>query len=144
MTSTQARAPLTRRGIPLERDLRVLALGSFANRFGAGAVMTTSALYFTRQVGFSAAEVALALAVAAVVGIVVQVPAGHLGDTYGPRRVLTVCMVGAALTSALQSVAVGLLEDHLRNCVADAARAGSDIAEEKVREASQAIARLVR
>ena len=57
--------PLTRRGIPLERDLQVLALGSFANRFGAGAVMTTSALYFTRQVGFSAAEVALALSVAA-------------------------------------------------------------------------------
>ena len=68
--------------------------------FGAGAVMTTSALYFTRQVGFSAAEVALALSVAAIVGIVVQVPAGHLGDTRGPRRVLTLCMVGAALTSA--------------------------------------------
>ncbi len=50
----------------------------------------------------------------------------------------------SALTSALQSVAVGLLEDHLRHCVADAARAGGDIAEEKVREASQAIARLVR
>ena len=75
MSLPHAQAPLTRRGIPLERDLRVLALGSFANRFGAGAVMTTSALYFTRQVGFSAAEVALALAVAAVVGILVQVPA---------------------------------------------------------------------
>ena len=101
----QAHAPLTRRGIPLERDLRVLALGSFANRFGAGAVMTTSALYFTRQVGFSAAEVALALAVAAVVGILVQVPAGQLGDSHGPRRVLTVFMVGAALTSALPALA---------------------------------------
>lgn len=50
----------------------------------------------------------------------------------------------SALTSALQSVAVGLLEDHLRHCVADAARAGGDVAEEKVREATQAIARLVR
>ncbi len=67
--------------------------------------MTTSALYFTRQVGFSAAEVALALSVAAIVGIVVQVPAGHLGDTRGPRRVLTLCMTGAALTSALPVLA---------------------------------------
>lgn len=50
----------------------------------------------------------------------------------------------SALTSALQSVAVGLLEDHLRHCVTDAARAGGDVAEEKLREASQAIARLVR
>ena len=109
MSSSEVRGevapPLTRRGIPVERDLRVLALGSFANRFGAGAVMTTSALYFTRQVGFSAAEVALALSVAAIVGIVVQVPAGHLGDTRGPRLVLTWCMVGAALTSALPVLA---------------------------------------
>jgi MFS family permease len=98
-------APLTRHGVPIERDLRVLAIGSFANRFGAGAVMTTSALYFTRQVGFSAAEVAFALSVAAIVGIVVQVPAGHLGDSHGPRKVLTLLMVGAALTSALPVLA---------------------------------------
>jgi MFS family permease len=105
MSARPAPAPLTRRGIPVERDLRVLALGSFANRFGGGAVMTTSALYFTRQVGFSAAEVALAISVAAVVGILVQVPAGQLGDTRGPRRVLTLCMTGAALTSALPVLA---------------------------------------
>ncbi|MEV8252304.1 metal-sensitive transcriptional regulator [Microbacterium sp. NPDC076768] len=49
----------------------------------------------------------------------------------------------SALTSALQSVAVGLLEDHLRHCVTDAVRTDGDI-EGKIREASQAIARLVR
>ncbi|MFJ4044183.1 metal-sensitive transcriptional regulator [Microbacterium sp. NPDC089987] len=49
----------------------------------------------------------------------------------------------SALTSALQSVAVGLLEDHLRHCVTDAVRADSDI-EGKIREASEAIGRLVR
>ncbi|MBN9215837.1 MAG: metal-sensitive transcriptional regulator [Microbacterium sp.] len=49
----------------------------------------------------------------------------------------------SALTSALQSVAVGLLEDHLRHCVTDAVRNDGDI-EGKIREASQAIARLVR
>ncbi|QBE48234.1 metal-sensitive transcriptional regulator [Leucobacter triazinivorans] len=50
----------------------------------------------------------------------------------------------SALTSSLQGVAVGLLEDHLRHCVVDAARVGGDVAEEKLREASQAIGRLVR
>lgn len=104
MTVT-ASEPLTRWGIPLERDLRVLALGSFANRFGGGAVLTTSALYFTRQVGFSAAEVAFAISAAAIVGLLVQVPAGQLGDTRGPRRVLTFFMVGAALTAALPALA---------------------------------------
>ncbi|GEK80602.1 metal-sensitive transcriptional regulator [Agrococcus baldri] len=50
----------------------------------------------------------------------------------------------AALTGALQNVAVGLLEDHLRHCVAAAARTGGDVAEEKIRDASQAIGRLIR
>ncbi|WP_426186809.1 metal-sensitive transcriptional regulator [Microbacterium sp. TWP3-1-2b2] len=50
----------------------------------------------------------------------------------------------SALTSALQAVAVGLLDDHLKHCVLDAARMDSADAEEKIKEASDAIARLVR
>ena len=50
----------------------------------------------------------------------------------------------SAVTSALETVAVGLLDDHLRHCVADAARAGGPDADAKITEASQAIARLVR
>jgi CsoR family transcriptional regulator, copper-sensing transcriptional repressor len=50
----------------------------------------------------------------------------------------------SAVTSALETVALGLLDDHLRHCVADAARAGGPEAESKITEASQAIARLVR
>jgi DNA-binding FrmR family transcriptional regulator len=48
----------------------------------------------------------------------------------------------SAATRALQAVAVGLLEGHLAHCVVDAARAGDPAA--KVKEASDAIARLVR
>ncbi len=50
----------------------------------------------------------------------------------------------SAATKALQSVALGLLDDHLAHCVAEAAAEGGDTAAEKVREASDAIARLVR
>jgi len=50
----------------------------------------------------------------------------------------------AAVTKALQSVAVGLLEEHLGHCVAQAVAEGGDTASAKVREASEAIARLVR
>ena len=50
----------------------------------------------------------------------------------------------SAMTKALQSVALGLLDDHLNHCVVRAAAAGGREAEEKVREASEAIARLVR
>ena len=50
----------------------------------------------------------------------------------------------SAMTSALQSVALGLLDDHLAHCVADAVAAGGDEAQAKLQEASAAIARLVR
>ena len=50
----------------------------------------------------------------------------------------------SAMTKALQAVSLGLLEEHLSHCVVDAARAGDREAAEKVREATEAIARLVR
>ncbi|MCK0111765.1 metal-sensitive transcriptional regulator [Ornithinimicrobium sp. F0845] len=50
----------------------------------------------------------------------------------------------SALTSALENVALGLLDDHLKHCVVGAAKAGGTEAEQKINEASQAIARLVK
>jgi DNA-binding FrmR family transcriptional regulator len=50
----------------------------------------------------------------------------------------------SAATKALQSFSLELLEEHLAHCVADATRKGGAEADEKVKEASEAIARLVR
>ena len=50
----------------------------------------------------------------------------------------------SAMTKALQSVSLGLLDEHLNHCVRDAAAAGGPEADEKLKEASDAIARLVR
>lgn len=50
----------------------------------------------------------------------------------------------SAVTKALQNVALALLDDHLSHCVAEAAREGGPVAEEKMTEATAAIARLVR
>ena len=50
----------------------------------------------------------------------------------------------SAATKALENVALALLDDHLGHCVAEASEQGGPVAEEKLREASQAIARLVR
>ena len=49
----------------------------------------------------------------------------------------------SALTSALRGVALGLLDDHLKHCVG-AAQLDEQRAEEKLAEASEAIARLVK
>ncbi|MCP2163930.1 metal-sensitive transcriptional regulator [Goodfellowiella coeruleoviolacea] len=50
----------------------------------------------------------------------------------------------AAATKALQAVSLGLMDEHLKHCVAQAIAEGGVAADEKVREASEAIARLVR
>jgi CsoR family transcriptional regulator, copper-sensing transcriptional repressor len=50
----------------------------------------------------------------------------------------------SAVTRALQAVALGLLEDHLAHCVAQAIEGGGPEADAKVREAADAVARLVR
>ena len=50
----------------------------------------------------------------------------------------------SAITSALENVALGLMDDHLKHCVADAVRLGGAEGEQKLKEASDAIARLVR
>lgn len=50
----------------------------------------------------------------------------------------------SAATKALQSFALGLLNEHMATCVVDAAAQGGEQADEKIKEASEAIARLVR
>ncbi|MEC5169360.1 metal-sensitive transcriptional regulator [Glaciihabitans sp. GrIS 2.15] len=50
----------------------------------------------------------------------------------------------SAATKALENVALALLDDHLAHCVAEAAREGGSVADGKIKEASAAIARLVR
>jgi CsoR family transcriptional regulator, copper-sensing transcriptional repressor len=50
----------------------------------------------------------------------------------------------SAATKALQSVAIALVEEHIAHCVANAIAEGGPEADAKVKEASDAIARLVR
>lgn len=50
----------------------------------------------------------------------------------------------SAVTKALESFALAMLDEHLSHCVVRAAQAGGEEAEVKIREASEAIARLVR
>ena len=50
----------------------------------------------------------------------------------------------SAATRALEAVALALLDEHLTHCVTHAIHNGGDQADAKIKEASAAIARLVR
>ena len=73
------------------------------------------------------------------------------GQVRGIRRMIdedTYCIdvltQVSATTSALQSVALGLLDEHLRHCVSEAVAAGGPEGAAKVAEATDAIRRLVK
>ena len=50
----------------------------------------------------------------------------------------------SATTRALETIGLMLLDDHLMHCVAEANAQGGQVAQDKLREASTAIARMVR
>jgi CsoR family transcriptional regulator, copper-sensing transcriptional repressor len=50
----------------------------------------------------------------------------------------------AAATKALQQVALGLLDDHMRHCVTEAVRSSADQADEKLTEVNRAVALALR
>ncbi|GAA2824930.1 MFS transporter [Kribbella solani] len=83
--------------IPPAGAPRDLAMAQLANSVGDGAFVVTSALFFTRVVGLSTAEVGLGLTVAWLVGFLVGVPLGNLADRRGAR--------GTAIVLALTTAA---------------------------------------
>lgn len=78
-------------------ELRVLSASTLVNTVGSGLLGTSVVLYFTRFVGLSAAQVGVGLTVAGAVGLVVGVPAGHLGDRRGPREVCAALLLVQAV-----------------------------------------------
>lgn len=51
---------------------------------------------------------------------------------------------GFDIRSALESVAIGLVDGHVRHCVADAVTGGGPLADDRLAEATTAIARLIK
>lgn len=76
--------------LPAHPTARALVFSSLAASTSRGLFITVSVIFFTRSVGLSAGQVGLGLTVAAVVGLIAGVPAGHLADRVGPRRVMVV------------------------------------------------------
>ena len=92
--------------VPAPGPVRSLALVTLVNTTGNGIFFTLSALYFTRIVGLSIAEVGIGLGIAAFAGLLAGVPVGHLGDRFGPREV----MVGLLLLVTVADVLLILVD----------------------------------
>ncbi|MER5931919.1 MFS transporter [Streptomyces sp. NPDC002054] len=94
---------MTIRILPPPGAPRRLAVAQLSNSVGDGAYYVCSALYFTRVVGLSPAQIGLGLTVAWAVGSVAGVPLGALADRRGPRgtSVLLALATAASVASFL-------------------------------------------
>ncbi|WBC02820.1 MFS transporter [Micromonospora sp. WMMA1976] len=80
---------------------RVLAVQAMVYAVGTGLFQAGSAVFFTRALGLSPAQVGLGLSLAAGASLLGTVPLGGLTDRYGPQRVWIVCLLlDAALFAA--------------------------------------------
>lgn len=97
MTST--RPSLAQRLLPANADARRLLPMVCIQAIGFGLLTTFGAIYYTRVLGFSVAQVGIAMSIATLLGLIVGVPVGHLADRRGPRGLLILLL-------ALQALAV--------------------------------------
>ena len=72
--------------LPPGRASRRFLVVFFIDSVGTGLFLAGSALFFTRVVGLSSAEVGLGLSLSAVAGLVCSVPLGRIADRFGTRR----------------------------------------------------------
>ncbi|GAA1123042.1 MFS transporter [Kribbella jejuensis] len=79
---------------------RDLAMAQLANSVGDGAFVVTSALFFTRVVGLTTAQVGVGLTVAWLLGFLAGVPLGNLADRKGARGTAVLLALSTATAVA--------------------------------------------
>jgi hypothetical protein len=73
--------------------MRALAWGTLVTSVGDGAWYTSWAIFLTRSVGLSPAEVGIGMTLAGVVGLLLATPLGHLADRVGACQVFIAMLV---------------------------------------------------
>jgi MFS family permease len=134
----------------LPRDSWLLALATLVNRAGT-MVIPFLALHFTRNLGFSAGQAGMALAVYGVVSLLISPFAGRLADRVGSQRILTLSLFlgglgfwALPLLRTLPQVLVGMM---VLSAVSEAMRPAtlalvSDLAPPALRRQAFALNRL--
>ena len=94
-------ATILRHARPPSRLARGLAAQSLLFALGQGTFMTGSAVFFTKIVGLSAAQVGLGLTFAGIAAFLAALPMGTLVDRFGPKRMWAVSAIGQAAMFAV-------------------------------------------
>ena len=95
--------------IPPKGPVRVLVWSMLGRSIGHGILLSVVVLFFTRSVHISAAELGVGLTVAAILKILVSVPAGNMTDRMGSRRAAIVFVILQGVLVASYALADGFV-----------------------------------
>jgi MFS transporter len=102
-----------------------LGAGTFVSAVGNGAWYTSWALFLTRSVGLSPAQVGIGMTIAGIVGLLAATPIGWIADRLGAREVFAVLLLVQGAASLAYLAVGGLAAFVATACVAEAARSGN-------------------
>lgn len=114
--------------LPEPGAARILTFATLIQTIGRGVWLTASALFLTRSVGLSIAQVGFGLTLIALVSLAASTPMGYLADRYGPRGIQIAALIASGMfTAALTMVRSfpSFLAVAICSAVADAALRGS-------------------
>ncbi|NKE57054.1 MFS transporter [Lentzea sp. PSKA42] len=112
--------------VPPPGPIRILAASSLGRSVGHGMLLSVSVLFFTRSVGLPATQVGLGLTIAAVVGMLTSVPAGHAADVLGARTTATFFVVLQGVLICGYALVGGFVGFLIAASLVVMAEAGSD------------------
>src|SRR4051794_8599490 len=104
--------------------LRRLAAGTFVSAVGNGAWYTSWALFLTRSVGLSPAQVGVGMTAAGAVGLLAATPLGWVADRAGAREVYAGLLVAQAAVSLAYLAVSGMAAFLAVACLGQAAGSG--------------------
>src|SRR4051794_11587905 len=110
--------------LPARGPLRTLCAGTLASSVGTGAWYTTWALYLTRSVGLTPAQVGIGMTVAGLLSVLAAGPCGMVADRLGPRNVYAALLALQAVAYGGYLVAGSFAGVLVCACVAEGARGG--------------------
>jgi len=123
---------LLRRLLPAGKDERTLSAATLAHGIGFGSFAGCSAIFLTRSVGLTIAEVGTGTAVAGVIAVLVALLAGRAADKVGARDLLVVLSVAQAVCFAGYLVVRGFGPFLLVVCAFAAVDQGARVARNTV------------
>lgn len=120
--------PFLRHLIPARGPIRVLAASNLARTVGNGVLVSVTVLFFTRSVGIPAGQVGLGMTVAAALGMLASVPAGHLADIMGSRNAAAIFVAVQGLTICGYAFVGGFLGFVVASTLVIATQSAADAA----------------